>query len=481
MKPAFALILALMPLQATATDVVVNDYTDRTDAACPQTCTLRAAIASAVAGDQILFAGSGNTIVLQQGEIEIGQALSLRGPGANRLTISGNQVSRIFAIDNHQPTTFAVAISDLSFAQGAANGLNGIHPEPPPAEGGAIRIGGSAVVVVRRAEFRDNQAFGGFGAFGEFPQDGSGFPGDPGGDGGDARGGAIANAGALLLDQVLFDGNAVRAGQGGDGGHGASGPNGGNGGIGGAGGRAGDALGGALFSSGTLQVRNVSWRNNQAIGARGGIGGDGGLAGVGGLPADGGDGGDSGIATAGALYVAAGTAELSFVSMHGSQAMAELSGARGGFAGGIGASAGSAGAPGLALASTLSDFGTLSLRHSLLQDESANLPICGPVGNEASAEGVVLASDSSCLGTSMAPLPAEFGALISGSSGVRVLAFPANSPGLDAAANCTTIGGMQIAVDAAGQARPQGAGCEPGAAERDPTQLFRDGFESPSA
>src|SRR5713226_8317650 len=54
--------------------------------------SLRAAIAAAQSGDQIIFDTSlnGKTITLTSGELAIAQSLDIEGPGADKLAISGN-------------------------------------------------------------------------------------------------------------------------------------------------------------------------------------------------------------------------------------------------------------------------------------------------------------------------------------------------------------------------------------------------------
>src|SRR6516162_1067034 len=62
--------------------------------------TLRAVIGSASSGDTVMFDPSlaGQTITLTQGELAITQSLNIEGLGADQLTISGNDVSRVFDI-----------------------------------------------------------------------------------------------------------------------------------------------------------------------------------------------------------------------------------------------------------------------------------------------------------------------------------------------------------------------------------------------
>src|SRR5262249_11895479 len=75
--------------------------------------SLRALVGAASAGDTVVFAKSVHAITLTGGEIAINKDLTIAGPGANRLTISGNDASRVFDITG---SSTDVAISDLTIA-----------------------------------------------------------------------------------------------------------------------------------------------------------------------------------------------------------------------------------------------------------------------------------------------------------------------------------------------------------------------------
>ncbi|MBI4463628.1 MAG: hypothetical protein HY647_02890, partial [Acidobacteria bacterium] len=75
--------------------------------------SLRDAIAGAASGDIILFNVNG-TITLTSGEIEISKNLTITGPGAESLAISGNKVSRVFSITGG----YTVVISGLFIENG---------------------------------------------------------------------------------------------------------------------------------------------------------------------------------------------------------------------------------------------------------------------------------------------------------------------------------------------------------------------------
>src|SRR5262249_4546764 len=67
--------------------------------------SLRADIAAANPGDTINFAPSlaGQTITLTSGELSITKGLTIQGPGAGQLTVSGNNNYRTFEVNAGQP------------------------------------------------------------------------------------------------------------------------------------------------------------------------------------------------------------------------------------------------------------------------------------------------------------------------------------------------------------------------------------------
>ena len=80
------------------------------------TGSLRAEVAAAKNNDTIVFAPSldGQTITLTSGELDINKNLTIQGPAASQLTISGNQASRVFQVDYSVTAT----ISGLSISNG---------------------------------------------------------------------------------------------------------------------------------------------------------------------------------------------------------------------------------------------------------------------------------------------------------------------------------------------------------------------------
>src|SRR4051794_33754798 len=80
--------------------------------------SLRDAIAQANnhAGADVIIFGSGltGTIALTGGELDITDDLKINGPGADRLTVSGNHISRVFKVESGE----TVSISGLTIAGG---------------------------------------------------------------------------------------------------------------------------------------------------------------------------------------------------------------------------------------------------------------------------------------------------------------------------------------------------------------------------
>jgi len=128
---AGALIAAGFLLSGNVAHAAGNTFIVDTngDPGPPGTQSLRQAIgaANASAGNTIQFSNAlvGSTITLANGEIAISQAMNIVGPGAGRLTISGNDATRLFLIT--APGT--VAFSGITLTRGHA---------APPLAGGAI-------------------------------------------------------------------------------------------------------------------------------------------------------------------------------------------------------------------------------------------------------------------------------------------------------------------------------------------------------
>jgi CSLREA domain-containing protein len=112
-----ALALALTS-SAFARTFTVTRADDPTPGACsPADCSLREAVAAANArqgADTIEFANavSGNAIVLAHGQLTIRSALTISGPGASKLSVSGNGLSRVFHMTGGHITIQGIAMQD---------------------------------------------------------------------------------------------------------------------------------------------------------------------------------------------------------------------------------------------------------------------------------------------------------------------------------------------------------------------------------
>ena len=105
-----------------ASGPVVTSTADNGDGTCNDAgvndgCTLREAIAFAGPGATITFAaGVTGTVTLIQGELSIGKALTISGPGAASLAVSGNNASRVF----HITAGATVGLAGLTITAGNA-------------------------------------------------------------------------------------------------------------------------------------------------------------------------------------------------------------------------------------------------------------------------------------------------------------------------------------------------------------------------
>jgi putative cofactor-binding repeat protein/predicted outer membrane repeat protein len=157
--------------------------------------SLRDAIVAASSGDVIGFdpALAGQTISLTTGQIAIAKPLTLNGPGAANLAISGNNASRIFTI------TAAANITGLTFENGKTS-----------QNGGAILAATSAALTISDSVFSKNSSpFGGGALFitGAVSILRCTFSGNTVMEG-NAGGAIFANNGTLTLDHSIVSGNS---------------------------------------------------------------------------------------------------------------------------------------------------------------------------------------------------------------------------------------------------------------------------------
>lgn len=331
-------------------------------------CTPGALSAAASAGGTVDLSCSG-TISLATPIVVSGVGLTIDATGQNvTLTAPPGEGTRIFGATNGAKVTLVNLKFTGAVAQGhdGADGGAGVagaagHPGNPaggnggtggngddgingtPQVGGALSIDQSSTVTLDHCTFSGNSVQGGKGGTGGNGADGGAGgngadlvsgPGGSGGDGGDggnggnggvALGGAVYNAGTLVVENSTFSGNVAKGGDGGSGGRGAggggggragtfkaydtvgSGGDGGRAGYGGKGGGGGLAVGAAIYSTGALTVRDSKFAGSSLLGGNGGAAGAAGGAGSGGAGStvvanglagvhggDGGAGGDGG-------------------------------------------------------------------------------------------------------------------------------------------------------------------------------------------
>ena len=197
---------------------VVNQTDDSDDGVCGTgDCTLREAINAAnnaAGGDTILFASGGTgTITLAQGELPVTDSLTILGPGARALAISGGDTSRIFNASGG-----TVRLSGLTLRNGRITGSQ--------VQGGAIF--NSTTLLLVECTVRDNAAIG------------SDF----------AIGGAIYSQGTTTLVRCTLSNNKAQ-------------------------GDLNGAFGGAVKhdGAGVLTVQNSTLSGNQAVGFNNAFGG----------------------------------------------------------------------------------------------------------------------------------------------------------------------------------------------------------------
>ncbi len=431
--------LAAFAIAANATSITVNDPGDSGTGVCATTCTLRDAIANAAPNDTIVFAGTLTypaTITLNGQELLVYKNLTILGPGAGLLAIDGNQQSRILEI----AANATVSVSGVAMNNGMVAGANGGFstasraPDGGDAYGGGVLVNAGSTLQLIASQLAGNRAVGGLG--------GVSFQiGSRQGDGGSAHGGAIYSAGTLSIKDCSVTGNVSSGG--------ASGfappdpsilP--GNGGSG---------TGGAIEATGLTEINNSQFSNNSAQGASGGFS-------FGLNP-----GGNGGAALGGTLAFS-GFSVLSFVASLGGSVAPGLYG----FGSPNGSSGQAVGADVYSTATVLSRYVALT--------STSGASACSIA--TSSTQGANLDADGSC-GNFTLHGDAKLQVLTSGG---QTYAFPLwGSPLIDAAADCKDAFGTTLTADVRGGPRPLDgnadgiAACDIGAVESD--ELFANGFE----
>lgn len=213
--------------------------------------SLRAAIQSATNNATVTFAPGLEGLIVLNSELAMNKNLSITGPGATVLAVSGGNSNRVFNISGGNVKISGLTIRD-GVVVGVASGSDAIG-------GGIFNAGNLSLsdcaVVANLAHA--NQGANGINA--------------NGGSGGNGVGGGIYNTGNLALASCTLALNEARGGYGGLGGDRNDANAGYNGGSGGGG------LGGAICNDGSLAMTNCTFALNRVTGGNGGNGGEGGL------------------------------------------------------------------------------------------------------------------------------------------------------------------------------------------------------------
>jgi hypothetical protein len=180
--------------------------------------SLRYEIARAAKNDTIVFAPSldGSTITLTSGQLNIATGLTIKGPGAGQLTISGGNHSRVFEVNANAP----VVLSGLTISNGTAAQPNAALPYDYDG-GGILNL---STLTLTGCIVSGNSASAPAPSYG----------------------GGIYNAGTLTLTGCSVSNNTANADN-------------------------APAAGGGIYNSGTLTITNSTLSGNETNGIGGGI------------------------------------------------------------------------------------------------------------------------------------------------------------------------------------------------------------------
>ncbi|HXD84750.1 MAG TPA: CSLREA domain-containing protein [Rudaea sp.] len=504
----------LLSANAFATTWTVTNTAD-TAGSCSSSCTLRAAINSAGAGDTITFANAinGSTIALtlssndtSVGSTEFGPSAFFLTNGA-ALTIDGSghgitiarlatqPAFRLFDID----ASSSLTLIGLTLRNGLARGGSSYGGGGALGAGGAIFNQGT--LMMEECTLAQNAAQGGSGGVGTgSASGGAGVGGDVAGVDGSGPNGAPA--GAPPRNAGFGGGGGTAQGTnepGGNGGFGGGGGNGtaagGSGGFGGGGGGGGNTsakgiggfgggqsggdlehpstggggagMGGAIFNdAGSVTLTNVTFYENTATGGN----------------APGGNGSGYG----GAIFNYAGSLTLGFVTLSANATATGTGGTGGAADGGAIYSHGDSncgindgnpcsggGTATLALLNTIAARSTGAVSDIVIDATNGSSTV-----DAASVGNLVMTSTGIPTAAIATHADPQLGSPSPATLAPATLPIAQTSPAYNAAASCTDdTKGTQVNTDERGVSRPYGASCDIGAYEYDGDYIFANGFD----
>ena len=148
-KVVCLMLIAFTFLSASPAYATIWTVTSTADSAT-DTTTLRGAVNAAASGDFIDLSQVTGTIVLTLGEIGIGKQITISGPGASQVAISGNNTSRVF---HFQAGAAGSDIQGVTIENGNGN-IDSTHTDN---NGGAIRLF-EGPVLITSCVFTNNSA-----------------------------------------------------------------------------------------------------------------------------------------------------------------------------------------------------------------------------------------------------------------------------------------------------------------------------------
>jgi hypothetical protein len=397
-----------------------------------------------------------NTVFVSNGGNAEGGAIY----NAGALTLLQTRLQGNAATGGNGAQNTAAAGVNQSGAAGSSGGS---------AVGGGVAHRGTGLSI-SEVEFSENTVLGGTGGTGGEGGIGSGGTaptGGSGGAGGDARGAALFNAGtASVISQSLFANNAGVGGTGGAGGTGGGGIN-VTGGKGGTGGTGGAAIGAGLFvEGGACNVTNSTFAHNVLIGGTGGTAGSGASCTDQRNPGAGGNGGNGGDSLGVAIYSGLGPVSVVHGTIASNAAFAGAAapagpGVSGGGCGRPDSVAGSAGVSGTANGAVFTTGLPTVLVSTIVAYSQVGAQIAGPVALSPQSHNNLFSDMSGDIGSLVAnPL---LGPLSNNGGFTLTMPLLEGSQAIDNADSDTAF---MPPIDQRGVSRPQGAGPDIGAFEK---------------